>query len=286
MASLATKERGSGFTNGRISKVEQHGWSVKDEPGEFRLINKNHLIVDHRYQREGVTNSRVLDIARDWSWVACGTIIVAMREDGEFLVIDGQHRKLAADKRADIQLLPCMVFSLADVRAEAKGFLDVNTVRGAVRMSQKFKAMLISGDSAALAVKDMVEADGYRIVPAATQDFTVGCVHALLRETRINRELAQKAWSLCVELCEGKPIQDILFLGLCTLEKALAKSNQSIFESHNRQALLRAGAPVLLAKIRSALGYHGKGGSRVYAQGIIDVINKGRSARRLPNLIV
>jgi len=36
--------------------------------------------------------------------------VVALRDDNKWFVVDGQHRKLAADQRSDIRELPCLVF--------------------------------------------------------------------------------------------------------------------------------------------------------------------------------
>lgn len=78
------------------------------DPGEFRMIDKAALNIDQRNQ---ISESHVQSIANHWSWTAIGMILVSEQADGTLLVLDGQQRKMAADKRSDIQNLPCLVFS-------------------------------------------------------------------------------------------------------------------------------------------------------------------------------
>lgn len=65
--------------NGTMTKIDRYGWSMQDNKGELRWINKMDVQVDYSYQRN--TNEiKLKNIARDWSWIACGAIVVANRE--------------------------------------------------------------------------------------------------------------------------------------------------------------------------------------------------------------
>ena len=107
--------------NGNITKVERYNWKMQDSPGALRMVKKGDLQVDHTYQRNA-NEMKLIAIAKDWSWIACGAIVVADRE-GVLFVVDGQHRVLAARKRSDIAELPCLVFKTHEAKQEAKGFL-------------------------------------------------------------------------------------------------------------------------------------------------------------------
>ena len=61
-----------------ITKVEKFGWTVKDKLGLFRMVNKHEINIHPAYQRHMV-NSKVLEIAKAWSWLACGVIIIGER---------------------------------------------------------------------------------------------------------------------------------------------------------------------------------------------------------------
>ena len=100
-------------------KVARYNWIIRNAPGEFLMIPKQELEVDHGYQRNAVNQRRIDALCRTWDWIACGCLVVALRDDNRWFVMDGQHRKLAADMRSDIKELPCLVFETAGRREEA-----------------------------------------------------------------------------------------------------------------------------------------------------------------------
>lgn len=76
------------------SKTERYKWKMLDKPGTFRLISKDRLEFNRDdYQRDAL-EPKVLELAANWSWFACGVILVAHRA-GRFYVFDGQYRTLA-----------------------------------------------------------------------------------------------------------------------------------------------------------------------------------------------
>lgn len=93
----------SGRSSNTVTKVERFGWTIKDAPGVMTLLDKKVLQIHQDYQRQAIV-SKIRAITATWSWVACGAIIVGKR-CGEYWVIDGQHRVLAARQRADITAL-------------------------------------------------------------------------------------------------------------------------------------------------------------------------------------
>src|ERR1700686_676187 len=132
---------------GGDDKVERYGWKMRDRPGELCEINKRDLKIDIAYQRS-LKRARVLDMAQDWSWVACGAVVVALRQPGEWFVVDGQHRVAAALLRSDIERIPCIAYAAEDLRQEAQGFIDTNTKRGSMTLADRFKALIITKDHA------------------------------------------------------------------------------------------------------------------------------------------
>jgi hypothetical protein len=273
---------GEEFSGGK-SKTQRYKWTVKDELGKFQMIDKRLLNVDHSYQRDTVSETRVLRIASNWSWKAFKVICVAVRPDGTYWVFDGQHRKLAADKREDIVELPCMVYP-ALPNEEAQAFLDTNTTSTAVWSVDKFKAQVAVGDPIAMAVKAMVEAAGYRVT-RSSGSFTVGCIASIMSDFKIDPDAARAAWRVCVEIHAGEQIVDRLWLGIAYLERLLRRRkdlhNLTLESAHNRKSLLEAGRERILAKIASAQGFYAKGGPKVYASGIIQILNHKRSTRRI-----
>lgn len=269
-----------------MTKVEKYKWVIVDRKGRFHWVLKGDLQVDHEYQRQNINNDRLLDLCDRWSWVACGALSVARRANGSLWVIDGQHRKLAADKRADIDKLPCLVFDVAERADEATGFLQLNTHRGAVRMLDRFNAMVMAGDPDAVEVRRLIEASGYRIASRGSKtddQFVVRCVGAILTGVRRDRDIARRVWALCAELYAGVQVPDFTFQALFYLEGFLGRRGcGSLTDSANRSALSRLTPAMLAQSIAEAKHFCGNG-SKAGAEGVVRLLNKGRRSRRLPH---
>ncbi len=272
------------------SKVDVYDWEVLDEKGRFEEIHKGQLRIDPAYQREFVSNSRILEIARNFQYKACLTLGVARRPDGSPWVFDGQTRKCAADRRSDLTLLPCMVWDVSDKKWEALAFLAIQCARGPVKSTDKFKAMLIADDATALAVKAMVEETGYEVSSRKAQ-FTVSCVGALMNAYKVNPCCARTAWRLSSELFSGDVVTDFVFGGLFYLEQFLAKRGvaspaeaYSLTDRHNKESLLSAGVEIISRSINETRAYYKKGGAKVYAEGIVQLLNRRRRTRKLPSV--
>ncbi len=280
---------GNGYTT--APKIEAFDWKVMDEPGEFAMLPKSRLFIDHEYQRDKVNNERVLDIAARWSWMACGCLLVVRRGDKTLWVFDGQHRKLAADKRSDIKNLPCLVFASADKSkaTEADGFVRANTVRTSVHAYELFRANLVRKEPDAVAVDEMVRGVGYTVVGNAAAGMTrvVACVATLLRGHKANPALTASALRLCVDLANGKPIIDRVFAGLVRLERYLLQGQYgTIMSGPFRDKLLQAGLTKILLSINDRAATVRKGGPKAWADGILDVLNEGVKRKKIPTIFL
>jgi len=101
------------------------------------------MIVD-TYQ--GHVSKHLVDkIAANWNESAAGAVILNLREDNTYAVLDGQHRVLAA-KMVGVTELPALVFIGKSRQEEAKLFVLLNTKHN-VRPVDRFRANLFSGGS-------------------------------------------------------------------------------------------------------------------------------------------
>lgn len=265
----------SDFTDthiGSISKVDKYKWTTKDKPGVFKSIRKTELKVDAAYQRD-LLISKTLAIASSWSWISLGAIIVANR-NGVYYVIDGQHRLAAAIKRADVNELPCLVFETEDVGQEAKGFLDLNTGRKAVTMFARQKAMVAAGDPIASYVSDICEALGVVIKRSPTGPAEIKAVGWLLRRAEEDKGKFCMVLEIAADLCrkDGIPIGDRLLDGIWYLND---NCGEGLADKRLVKRLHDKGAKTLSTAAMKAAAYFAKGGSRTYAIGMLDEINKG-----------
>lgn len=271
------------LTNLGLSKVDVFKWKQLDNPGDFQWIPKTLLNVDHSYQRNGshVSRTRVMSIAQNWSWLKLGVLLVCRRKDMTFWVYDGQHRKLAADKRLDVTVLPCLVFPSELISTEADAFFGANTLRGAMDRITKFNAQIVAGDKHALGVRDMMAKYGYE---AGEGSFKIRCIGRVLADYAVDPDVADKVFGLCAEMFQGEPITERVFGGLCFLERFVAKHKSgSIFDAHNYEAITRLGPRKLEEEIDRAKAYYaGGGGAKVWAAGIVNALNYKRRSRQLP----
>lgn len=255
------------------TKVEQYRWELKDKPGELVWLDKNVLRVDHTYQREG-NQRKAIAIAQKWSYVACGVITVAKRnEDQAFYVIDGQHRVLAALKRSDVQRLPCIVFESNGQKQEAAGFMDANTERRMPTSQEKWRAQLMRGEANTVFVNALVTQAG-RIVANAAGPNTVRCLTSLLRAAEANREEMTTLWPLVVELSVGQVLHERIFEGLMWLETHMP-DGESLTDKRWRERVLRIGYAGLLDAAQRAATFYARGGAKVWGLGMLEAMNKG-----------
>ena len=265
---LATEESVHG---GKLTKIDRYGWTMQDKPGRFMMLHKNAIRVDADYQRGGYEN-KIKEIASNWSWIAFSAATVAFRPDGSYYAIDAQQRILAARKRADIELLPCMVFMIAEVAAEARGFLAVNTLRKPLTGFDKYKALVLTGDAPSAALMKMTAKHGYDIHNASRP----GSLRGIRMATRLI-QVDEDALDLVFDVME-KP------LGRCYAHERILDSLFflqtrgliDLTDKRVREAIEKVGYDGLLDATSRAGAYHSKGGARVWAEGIANALNKGR----------
>jgi hypothetical protein len=257
--------------NGRLSKVERYRWADPTKPGNLSFVDKTLLVVDHKYQRDG-NEAKITEIASKFNWPAFGVLVVARR--GETLyVVDGQHRFLAAMKRADVRKVPCIVFESGGVEAEARTFLDAQTLRKPVTAVDKFKALLVCKDSCALAIQKLIDESGRKVAKGSSPS-TIACVALLMRLYTTDPQTFTKLWPLLVKLCRGAPFQDRIIDAAFFLERHLP-DGVSLMERRWTDRLLKIGPDRLLTQIHSASAFYASGGARVWADGILQLLNKG-----------
>lgn len=275
---------------GEVVKEEVHEWPPLDGEGKFKWINKDELNIDHEYQRLNVSNDRVLAIAREFSWRACGVLLVMRRPDGTLWVYDGQHRLNAALKRTSIAKMPCLIFDVDEAGSkaeEADGFIRANKVRGPVAAFDAYRAGLVKKDAQCLAVRQIVEEMGYRIAKNSAHH-TVTCVQALLTEYGRDKDLMLRMFRLCVSLSAGEPIIDRLFKGLCHLERYLERKGfGSLCEKPFMEKLQKAGAKGIDAAMTQRALEVQRGGDTVSADGVVHkILNKGLRTIKVPGLLL
>ena len=261
-----------------VDKGTRYNLNVRNAPGQFLMVPKDELDVDSAYQRNQINQRRVDAITRNWDWTACGCLVVALRNDNKWFVVDGQHRKLAADQRPDIRELPCLVFETASRREEAVSFLAINQGRVGVGSLDRYRAQLLAGDKTAFAVESLLKSTGHRAGDKASAR-TVSCVQCLYNLANEDCARLERLWPLLAELHPDGPMTDAVIRGLWTVDKWLGE--RSVTEPPYREKLLVIGGKGLHHEIRREMAVIGQGGTRVFACAIAKHLNKQRMPSHL-----
>lgn len=254
---------------GKQDKIDRYGWTVKDAPGKYMMIDKAELNIDLAYQRERRSVTKIRAIASAWSWPACGAL-VACERGGKYWVIDGGHRKLAADMRSDIRALPCLIFELnEDVRREATAFLDINTQRTSPKEIDKINARLTQGDVTIADLVDLLESTGHHF-DRTPGKHGVAFVRLLERCYLEDADITKRLWPVCVSIHASEAIHGDIWAGLFTLEK----KGHGI--GGDRAAKLKkAGKTAILQEVQKFKAVRPSGHSTMLscAQGVAAVLN-------------
>lgn len=275
MSKKMEPDAGSKYARG-VSKIDRYKWSVVDKPGVLMEIKKDELFIDSEYQRdvrEG--DGKVLKMASQWSWIACGVLIVAMR-GGRAFVLDGQHRLLAARKRSDIAFLPCVVFDEIGQRGEASGFLRANRNRKPMRAASAFKAMLIEEDPAAIVAAELIRLSG-REISSTGSGTTFAAVGALRDAVMADEALIRKIWPAICNAYSGAAIETRLIRAALYAEQAAIGC--SLADPRWSDRLARLGPAAISKAMDQAKEYHQKTGEKVWAAGLVNALNKGLRGR-------
>lgn len=250
------------------TKIDRYGWTVRDAPGQLRYIGKNQLVVDYTYQRTHSTQ-KVRALARDWSWMACGAILVAKR-NGQYYVVDGQHRVLAAKSRADVIDLPCILFETDAPSDEAVAWLGANKNRKVPDSVDTFRALVAARDPDAMYLQETCDRLGIVITKSADSSKRLKGVVGTIRILKRDRSRFDKLMLLLADLCENHPLNEKLIAGLDYIGQHL-----DLDEPRLRKRILTVGPEALMQGAIRAAAYFVRGGANVWAMGMMDEINKG-----------
>jgi len=263
----------SEVTGKGVDKSLRYGWKDPGPMGSFRLIHKSDLRIDSAYQRASISLPKVTRITSCFDWKSFGVLHVAARQDGQLFVFDGQHRMLAAKRRSDVDMVPCMVFAAEGVSSEASAFLSVNTNRKPIGSFSRHKALLASNDPLAEFVECCFHECGLTPGEHANTESQIKCLSICYtlasKDKRRFRDALETASRLAYQ---GKvPINERILGGLFWLAQRVED-----FPSPRFQRRLEAkGLRSLDQAINRAAAFYTKGGERVYGIGILEDVNKG-----------
>jgi hypothetical protein len=133
---------------------------------EIKLLKIDDLNVDRSYQRPP-SPTHVAKIVANFIEEALDPILVAIREDGTFWIVDGQTRRdVMVIKNYD--RIPCRLFRSKGSKHEATIFGESNLDRRAMKRYDAHRALVKAEKPAALAVEESVRAHKLEIAYRGT----------------------------------------------------------------------------------------------------------------------
>jgi hypothetical protein len=182
-------------------------------PYRFQVLSLSEMWIA-RYQRP--VENIVESIVENFEPALVGTLIVSERrgKGKRYSVIDGQQRREAM-KQLGLKEAPCLVFYELTEEEEATLFSKFQRLRKAITSFQRFNADLIAGNSTAIAIKSMVESEGFFIGDTTTQTHweSIQAVRVLETVYKEDPERLRTMLRLIRSVWKGMPLatrQDIL----------------------------------------------------------------------------
>lgn len=143
-----------------MAKTQNDPVKMLTASAALRQVKIADLAVDPSYQRGVVKNHKL--IVADFNQQALGIPLVGQREDGSLWIVDGLQR-ITALKKLNKTVVRAEVFVSKGPEHEAEVFKLVNANRTKVTSQDLFKAKLAGNDAEAWAIKDAVEAAGFKL---------------------------------------------------------------------------------------------------------------------------
>lgn len=246
--------------------------SITNKPGELIKLPKGELRIDRSYQRP-INQRRVYRIANNWNWVACGVLVVSMRAQGYF-VVDGQHRLEAAKLVNHVTDLPCIAFELAQID-EARGFLALNLEHQQPTMLERWGALLLAHDKAALAADGLMRRFDRSIGESSHHPRRIACIgliHTLATDDFARLERLWPTIEAAHSLSET--ISANVVKGLWRIESRMPQGFTLAADRWTGR-LKQIGLQMIIQSINQVAALEGKRGYPQCAEGILRAINRG-----------
>lgn len=248
---------------------------------EVKPVPLHKLMVDPQVQRS-LDRRRAAKIGVEFNPDAVGIVTVSQRANGDYFIIDGQHRvegmRIAglSDDKAE-----CEVFTGLTLADEAAMFrLRNNTAHP--QYIDKFRVRVIEGDPVAVAIDDMVHRHGWKIQMGNSVG-DLAAVQALERIYRLEATAAERAlstltraWGLDSSSVDGRLLDG---MGLVFIRYGDAIEVDDLIA---RLARFSGGAGALIGKARGLRDLVGSTIGRAVAEIVVELYNQRRRTKALP----
>jgi hypothetical protein len=246
------------------------------------IVAVKDINLDMSYQRP-LSRVKVQSISSKFNKHAVGVLIVSLREDGQYFVIDGQHR-LEAMKKRGVEYAQCQVITGLTGQQEAEIYIYCNTNRKNPDALDTFKARLYKGEPMAIAIHKAVEECGLYIAFNRAGTRPPNSVWAVMAMEEIYRKggekflkdilnLAIRSWPGEATNVEGKVLIGLMmfhlkYQGRYVREEFIAKMKVTDLNTLRRRAQYHS-------------ENHGGSVYTTFARALQEAYDKGKHVHRL-----
>jgi hypothetical protein len=202
-----------------IDKVERYDWAKPGDRGRQCKLPIDDLLIDHSYQRQPLGERKILAIAKFFSWVAFGAVVVMERDNGQKFVVDGQQRLLAVRRRGDIREIPCVLFQSDGPAHEAIAFEILNCNRKYVSSVERFRAAAVGGKSPEKEIFEWLASIRMRVTSDGSDRDGISFPTQLLKTWRSDPELTKKSIMVQKSIVADEPLLSVIHKGIIWLSR-------------------------------------------------------------------
>lgn len=150
-----------------------------------RWLPVGNLVIPEEYQRD-FSLAKGRKLSAEWDDAVVGELFVSERADGSLNLIEGQHRRWAAEDRfGPNKKLKCAVYMGLSVQDEADMFVKLNTMRTSPTAFDRARASVAAGYALESEIADVLNSLDLRWGKSAGPN-TIGAITALRRIMKTN----------------------------------------------------------------------------------------------------
>jgi len=202
-------------------------------------------------------------------------IKVSRRENGDYYIIDGQNRVLAALKSGGFDLIRCEVHNGLTVREEAEMFSRLNTSRKRVSAHDIFKSGIAAENKDVVFIEGVIKEVGLILVPPkAKNNHEIGVIEPLTEMAKSHKSKEfMGIMQLIGDLSKDGPATRELVVGIRYLADNLT---EPLIGGRAETRIRKLGYGKLLERQKKFLRDNAvKNGSRALGLGLLYAMNFG-----------
>lgn len=238
----------------------------------------NECVTD-AYQRS-INQQHLRDLEKNFDTRALEPITVNRRADGSLIIVDGQHRTLAASHKGYSSIAAKLYRTPLSYSEEAAQHLKLGTMHKSLSLYDAFRNQIEAQDSEALEIQRIVQDFGYDIGRNGHREASRGKIAAVRSLMTIFRKnegntlrtilgIMQDTWGANADLSK------MMLEGLAYFHDTFS----GVYDSKRLIACLRLIDPILIRQRATVQATHTLHGNKAGALALAEIYNQRRTAK-------